>query len=193
MTSTQTLPRSYRAIHHIDLRSDKRLSLFLNLGALLIAVGLVLLGIAIRPLPLHDPAALITKHPLQLGTAVVGAIAYIFLHELVHGIMIRLFAHVRPDYGLTGLYAYAGSRKAYFARLPYLVIALAPVVFWGLVLLLLNLVLPGDWFWPVYFIQITNLSGAVGDLYVTRLILFVVPKDTLVMDTGVEMTFYSAR
>jgi len=67
---------------------------------------------------------------------------------------------------------------------------LAPVVFWGIVLAVINVLVPLEWFWVVYFIQIINLSGAAGDLYVTvkfsRL-----PSDILVQDYGVGMTVYS--
>lgn len=88
-------------------------------------------------------------------------VLYLVLHELVHGICMRAFSGVRPHYGFTGLYAYAGS-SAYFGKKPYIVIALAPIVVWGAVLAILNLLVPASWFWPVYFIQIINVSGAAG-------------------------------
>jgi len=50
-----------------------------------------------------------------------------------------------------------------------LIIALAPVVFFGIIFLLLNVLLPIEWFWFIYFFQIINLSGAAGDFYVTYL------------------------
>ena len=60
----------------------------------------------------------------------------------------------------------------------------------GIVLLALELLLPG-WFWVVHIIQAQNIGGAAGDIYVTFLI-FRMPQDTLVNDTGVSMRFYSA-
>ena len=100
---------------------------------------------------------------------------------------MRLFCELKPRFGFTGLYAYAGS-DAYYAKTPYIIIALAPVVIWGAVLLLLNILFP-TYFWAIYFIQITNISGAAGDFYVT-LKFTRLPSDILVRDTGVSMTVY---
>lgn len=68
--------------------------------------------------------------------------------------------------------------------------ALAPVVFWGVVIAAINAFVPEGWFWVVYMIQVTNLSGAAGDLYVTvKFSRF--PNDILIKDHGVGMTVYS--
>jgi hypothetical protein len=111
------------------------------------------------------------------------------LHELVHGIFMKHYSGVKPKYGFTLLYAYAGS-TAYFNKKSYIIIALAPVVIWGIVLGVLCAVLPVSWFWVFYFIQMGNISGAAGDAYVTyKMLTF--PKDILVNDTGVAMTVYT--
>jgi len=87
------------------------------------------------------------------------------------------------------MYAFAGSND-YYAKKPYIFIALAPVVLWGVVIALVNPFVSAYWFWVVYLLQVINLSGAAGDLFVTvkfsRL-----PKDILVKDHGVGMTVYS--
>ena len=126
---------------------------------------------------------------LQLLIISVGSIVYIVLHELIHGLFMYLFSKVRAKYGFTGLYAYAGS-DAYFAKAPYIVIALAPIVVLGIVLLILNILLPSSFFWSIYIIQITNISGAAGDLYVTFKFTKL-PRDILVRDDGVAMTVYA--
>ena len=87
------------------------------------------------------------------------------------------------------MYAYAGS-NCYFNKKHYIIIALAPIVIWGIVLLVLNLVFKETWFWVIYFIQIFNLSGAAGDLYVTYR-FSKLPKDILIKDIGVNMTIYT--
>ncbi|MCI2113311.1 MAG: DUF3267 domain-containing protein [Ruminococcus sp.] len=95
----------------------------------------------------------------------------------------------KVKYGFTGLYAFAGCEE-YFSKKPYIVIALAPIVVWGVVLAAVCCFVPESWFWVVYFIQIMNLSGAAGDLYVTcKFSKF--PKDILIKDTGLEMKVYS--
>lgn len=59
-----------------------------------------------------------------------------------------------------------------------------------MVLLILNLIFQETWFWVIYFIQIMNISGAAGDLYVTYR-FSKLSKDILINDTGIAMTIYS--
>ena len=91
-------------------------------------------------------------------------------------------------YGFTGMYAFAGSSKDYFPKRQYICIALAPVVLWGIILAVLQIFLHG-WEWVVWFLQIMNIGGASGDIYVTARVA-AMPKTILVMDTGVNMTVY---
>lgn len=186
MTGTFTLPEGYAPLLTVDLQKNKKLAVLVNLLALLIAVPLVVIGIFLQPIELDLDDSLLW---VRYGVMVVGYIVYIILHELVHGVFIRIFSGKRAKYGVTGIYAYAGS-DAYFAKLPYLAIALAPVVIWGAVLAVLCALVPPAWFWAVYFIQIGNLSGAAGDFYVTVRFLGL-PRDILVRDYGVGMTVFS--
>lgn len=124
---------------------------------------------------------------LRMGAALVGLLAYIALHELTHGI-VMMACGARVHYGYKVAYAYAGS-YAYFTRSAYIVIALAPVVLWGIVFAVLTACLPREWFPVVWLWQLVNISGAAGDFYCTCRILRA-PRDTLVQDTGTAMTFY---
>ena len=188
MKNTMILPSNYRRLLDIDLLKDKKLALLVNGLSLLIAVPMVLLA-PVSVLSLLDMSLGIRPAFLRLCVALVGMVAYIFLHELVHGIFIRHFSGVKAHYGFTGLYAYAGS-DAYLNKKGYLILALAPVVFWGVVLAVLTQLVPESWFWSVYFIQICNISGAAGDLYVT--VKFAgLPADILVQDSGVAMRVFS--
>ena len=187
MKATFILPEGYRKLYDIDLK-QKRLAILVNLLALVIAVALVIPGALSVPLtqlwePLDSPISAL--RPLALGLA---CFVYIPLHELIHGIFIRYYSGKRANYGFTLMYAYAGS-DAWFAKIPYFVIALAPVVIWGVVLAILQLLVSAPWFWVVYGVQIINLSGAAGDLYVFFRLLQE-PADILVRDTGTAMTVY---
>lgn len=185
MNAFPTLPEGYEEKTVIDLQKDTKAAGTVNGLALITAVLLLVPGHLLVPLPAAWNAL---RFPHFIALA-LGMIAYILLHELVHGITMRLYSRQKPFYGFTGMYAYAGS-SCYFNRTSYTVIALAPIVLWGIVLLTLNLLLGEEWFWIVYLIQITNLSGAAGDLYVTRL-LSKMPDDILIHDVGVRMTVYS--
>lgn len=184
MNSYVDLPYGYKAILSIDLQKDKKLAGIVNGIALVLMVILFFIGNAIIPFSEFYEMGLVPTIVMCMGI-----IAYIILHELVHGICMYGYSKVKPSYGFTGLYAYAGS-KCYFNKKSYIVIALAPIVVWGIVLLVLNLIFKEKWFWVIYFIQIMNISGAGGDLYVTYR-FSKLPKDILINDTGVAMTIYS--
>ena len=115
---------------------------------------------------------------------------YIVLHEAIHGIFMKKYSNVKPHFGFKGImYAYAAS-DAFFDKRSYMIIALAPVVLLGLVLFIINLIVPAAWFWFVFIIQIMNVSGATGDIYVLNIIRKS-PADLMVSDAGVSMKIYS--
>ena len=112
-------------------------------------------------------------------------IAYIPLHELTHGLPMHVLSDVKPSYGLRLPYAYAGS-NVWFDRRSHNFIALAPLILWGVVLFTLGRILPEAWWWPLYIIQISNVSGSAGDVYCV-LHLSRLPKEILIQDTGTRM------
>ena len=186
--NSKTLPAGYKKIRDIDLKNNRREALTVNIAAAIIAVVMAVLG------HLHVPIAKLfdmSSMPAYFARFIVmigSLFAYIILHEAVHGVVMYHYCKVRPHFGFTGLYAYAGSTACYNRR-SYIVIALAPVVVWGVALALIAPLVPETWFWVVYFIQISNISGAAGDLYVTSLMLKM-PEDILVRDAGVSMAVY---
>lgn len=190
MKAVSQLPDGYREIYAVDLQKDKKLSLLVNGLATLIGVLLAVPMHFVVPIfTLFDMSQGMGAYFLRFGVLMVAIVAYMVAHELVHGAAMKLCGTKRVKYGYTGLYAFAGSED-YYDKAAYLFIALAPVVLWGIVLLVLQFCVPTSWFWVVYLVQITNLSGAAGDYYVTvrfsRL-----PKDILVRDSGVSMCVYS--
>ncbi len=183
MRSVKELPEGYSEILSVDLQKNKRLAVLVNAIAVLIAAAMIVPAVIFV-----YPDIGLTTFILQALITAAGIFAYIILHELTHGVVMSALG-AKPKYGFTGLYAYARA-EAYFAKAPYITVALAPVVIWGIVLAILNLTLPVSWFYPIYIIQVMNISGAAGDLYVTARFIFM-PKDILVFDTGTAMTVYS--
>jgi hypothetical protein len=189
MKSSEKLPEGYEKIYSVDLQKNKKLSLLVN-G---IAVAIMLLMVV--PMRFLVPIRA-TFSPEKLGgyfgklaLTLALLVLYIVLHEAVHGIAMKICGTKKVKYGFTGLYAFAGSSD-YYGKGAYIFIALAPVVLWGAVLAVVNVLIPPEWFWVVYFIQINNISGAAGDFFVT--VKFSrMPKDILVQDYGVGMTVYS--
>ncbi len=190
MKAYTELPAGYKEILSIHLQKDKKLALLINAIAVLIGVALAVPMHFVVPIgTLFDMEQGLGLYALRFGVLVAALIAYMVLHELVHGIAMHICGTKKVKYGFTGLYAFAGSDDHY-DKSGYIFIALAPVVLWGVVLAVLNVFVPTDWFWVVYWIQIANLSGAAGDLYVT--IKFSrLPKDILVRDCGVGMSVFT--
>ncbi|MEG0692574.1 MAG: DUF3267 domain-containing protein, partial [Oscillospiraceae bacterium] len=147
--ATMHLPENYKLKKQINLQKDVKLMIFINLGALLVCIPLIVIGIFMSPIEL-SLSSITGTGLLKLFVAVIGMIAYLFLHELVHGFFIKRYCGENAEYGFTGIYAFAGKKTAYFCKKEYLIIALSPVVVWGLVLLILNFIVPPDWFWVVY-------------------------------------------
>ena len=190
MKAVFQLPDGYREIYSVDLQKDKKLSLLVNGLATLIGVLLAVPMHFIVPIStLFDMSQGMGAYFLRFGVLMVAMVAYMVAHELVHGAAMKLCGTKRVKYGYTGLYAFAGSED-YYDKAAYLFIALAPVVLWGIVLLVLQFCVPTSWFWVVYLVQITNLSGAAGDYYVTARFSRL-PKNILVRDSGVSMCVYA--
>lgn len=188
MNNTFTLPNGYKESFKIDLKENKKLYIGINASATIVMLALLL-------------PVLFTKLDIILSDNTYGSslftlflllfsLAYIVLHELVHGIFIRIFSGKWGNFGFKGAYAFAGS-ECYFNKASYLIIALAPIVIWGIVLALLNIFMPMNYLWlALYFVQTMNISGSVGDIYVTARLLKESP-DILIKDTGVDMTIFN--
>lgn len=185
------LPEGYSEIKRVNLQKDKKLAIFINVGALIIMIALFIIGNIIAPFHFEtfmEPKNLLTLMAI-LFVVLLAIIAYMVTHELVHGIFFKKYSGKKAKYGFTGLYAYAGS-EAYFSKRQYLIIGLAPVVLLGLIILLFNILFPEKWFWAIYVIQIVNLSGAAGDIYMAWL-MSRLNEDVLIKDEGISMSIYS--
>ncbi len=190
MKAKQTLPEGYKEIFSVNLQRDKKIAILVNVLCLVIMLAMAIpMHFYIPIYSLFDMSQGLGVYMLRLVLMIVALFVYLILHEMVHGITMKFFGTKKVKYGFTGLYAFAGSED-YYDKKSYIAIALAPIVVWGIVLAILNVLVPYQWFWVVYFVQIMNVSGAAGDMYVT--VKFSrMPKDILVQDSGIGMTVYS--
>ncbi|MBQ4644875.1 MAG: DUF3267 domain-containing protein [Clostridia bacterium] len=192
MKALNNLPINYREIFSVNLQTDKKIAVVLNVVSLLIgAVMAVPMHFYIPITTLFDFSQGFLVYFIRFAVLLLSMIVYLILHEAVHGVAMKICGTKKVKYGFTGLYAFAGSNDFYDKK-SYIFIALAPVVLWGIVLLVMNLFVPENWFWVVYFIQIFNISGAAGDFYVTAK-FSKMPDDILISDSGVGMKVYSAE
>lgn len=183
------LPAGYRWIETLDfVRNRKQLRIVMALSLGLIAIMLAL-GLILRPISVSW--RFMTGHLWTFPLWLAMQLAYIPLHEIVHGACMRLFSREKVRYGVQLCYAYAGS-DAYFSVLQHNLIALAPLIFWGIALVILERALPEGWFWTLFSVQIANVSGSAGDLYcVFRTLRY--PRGARIQDTGVRMRVFAPR
>lgn len=192
MKAVKELPAGYKEIYSINLQKDKKASLLVNVLALVIAVILIVpmhFAVPISSI-FHDSIFNADKGDIiRLVSLAILLVVYMVLHEMVHGIAMKSCGTKKVKYGFTGLYAFAGSDD-YYDKKSYIYIALAPIVLLGILIAVINPFVPVEWFWVVYMIQVANLSGAAGDLFVTvKFSRF--PKDILIKDYGIGMTVFS--
>ena len=191
MKAVQKLPEDYRQVMQVNLQSDKKTALKVNLISLVLFVAM---GVWMHlHIPIHTLRETMDEPGLfflRLAVTLLGYAAYIILHELTHAAVMRAVGGGKVRFGFTGMYAYAGSEGDWFDRPAYLCVALAPLVCWGVVFAVLQALTPASWAWVVWFLQMGNVSGAAGDLYVSWRVLHM-PADLLVRDTGLDMTGYS--
>lgn len=181
--ATLELPEQYREMRQVNLASPqimRRLTAW--------SVVLIVLSAVLQVLLIGDVSFMIDLPMLVLGA--VLTVVYIVLHEGTHGLFIRFFAKVPVEYKLQPPYVSAGNREAYFSRFAYIVIALAPVLLFGVIFLIWLLYAPIHWRLLPFGLQILNVSGAVGDFYITVYTLRHASPTAYINDTGSVMTYY---
>lgn len=183
------LPAGYRIIDSLDfVRNRKQMAIVCALSFAMIA-AMLLFGLILKPFAVSW--RFMRAHEWTFAVVIALHLAYIPLHELVHGLFMRAFSRERVRYGFQLCYAYAGS-NAYFSVFQHNWIALAPLVIWGVALAVLERTLPEGWFWILYSVQIANVSGSAGDLYcVFRTLRY--PRGARIQDTGVRMRVFAPR
>ncbi|MBQ5824449.1 MAG: DUF3267 domain-containing protein [Clostridia bacterium] len=190
MKAVSSLPEGYREYYSLNLQKDKKKAILVNGISLVIAVVMLVPMNFIVPISsLFSMDAGIVAFAVRIISFSVLSVLYLVIHELVHGIAMKLCGTQKVKYGFTGMYAFAGSDD-YYGKKPYIFIALAPVVLLGIVFTAVNFFVPTEWVWVIYGLQIFNISGAAGDYFVT-LKFSRFPKDILIRDHGVGMVVYS--
>jgi hypothetical protein len=109
----------------------------------------------------------------EMGLAVAGIVVTFVLHELTHGLTMQIFG-ASPKYGIIwkGLMLYATSPGYAYRRNNYVVISLAPFVFISVLVILGMWILQGTaWVVLLAVCGVVNASGAVGDMWITMIVL----------------------
>lgn len=183
------LPDGYDLYSVIDLKTNKKDNLFVTIGSVVIMAVMFIAAYFTKGVYILASIGWV-KIIINIVIAFVGSVVYIFLHEATHAAFFKIFdTKCRLRFGFKAAMAYCAS-DGYYKKAPYLVIGLSPLIIWTPILLIPCLLVPSAYFWGVFFIQIFNISGAAGDLYVTVKIL-TAPKKALILDNGTDMEIYA--
>lgn len=171
------LPVTYRAHLTVDLKKDKKLALAVQ--GIFVSIALVAVGAALLlSLPLGtDWTPIVT-----IFVTLAACLVYMAVHEATHGVTLQLLTKVSPSYKLRFPFLTTGNR-AYLTRRSAVIVALAPAVLWGIVLLAALLALPDDYRLTAYIVLVLNFAGSAGDIVEVHVVSRQRP-EALVQDDG---------
>lgn len=177
LQDTAELPVTYRRHLTVDLKKDKKLALAVQ--GIFVSIGLVAGGAALLlGLPLNTDWAPVVTIFITLAACLV----YMAVHEATHGVTLQLLTKVSPSYKLRFPFLTTGNR-AYLTRRSAVIVALAPAVLWGIVLLAALLTLPDDYRLTAYIVLALNFAGSAGDIVEVHVVSRLRP-EALVQDDG---------
>ena len=142
----------------VDLK-DRKVAAAIQL--VFVAVAVVMVGGALL---LDFPMSSGGDAWVTISVAVVSCVVYMAVHELTHAVLLWAFSRVRPTVALRIPYLAVGGR-GYLNRRSFIIVALAPVVLWGIVLVMLLFTLSSQFFLPVYVVTVLNFAGSSGDYF----------------------------
>ena len=188
------LPKGYELKLHINAKESKLTAIYLVLSfvPMLIAVAAACLIIEFVGGGLRSLDSLYGS--ISLLVAVVVLIAYMVLHELVHGITYKALTGGKLTFGLRWNVAFCGVPDIYVYRKAAKMAVLMPFLVFNIVFVALTVgmyFVDGCAFLAAAFVLGTHIGGCVGDLHVTYMLDHKFKDNkTLMRDTGPEQFFY---
>ena len=173
------LPPNYQFDMKMDLKKDKKINIAIQ-GLFLLVVALMI-GLAMW---LHFPTKSDWSTVVTILVTVVMCAVYMIMHELIHGVFLKLFSSVNPKYFVRFPFLCTGS-EAYFNKRSFCIVALAPVIILGILLFAMLVLLPTDYFLSIYIVTALNFAGAAGDYFQVLAISKLSPA-ALIQDNGKE-------
>ena len=191
-------PQGYQRVLVINAKDKRTAILFNLLGLVIMAVVLFLSSLPLLISRVTAKQLFDLRSPSDIwiiyGVFLLSFVAYIILHELVHGAAYKKLTGQKLTYGISLTCAFCGVPNIYVYRKTAIIAVAAPLTVFSLILLPLTVAL--YFVHPLYYLAsalllASHLSGCIGDIFV----LFILLKDlkdprTLVRDTGPLQAFY---
>lgn len=177
------LPAGYQLHGIMDLKKDKKIYTSIQITCIIIVICMI--GLAKW---FNFPTKSSWSTGIIILSTVLMSIVYMAIHELTHGVFMKLLSSVKPVYFARFPFLCTGS-TAYFNKKSFITVALAPVVLWGVLLITMLLLLPSDFFISVYIVIGLNFAGAAGD-YFQVFAISKLPSTALIQDNGKETSVF---
>lgn len=165
-------PPGYEEVLHWVINQQAGRILLVNLLSIPLAVvfGAVFLIFVIL---FGDPPEVVPITLPGLSILLIGILLVLVIHELTHGVAIRLFG-AKPKYGVIwkGLLFYATAPGYAFRRNQFIVVSLAPLAALSILACLAILLQSGTsaiWLWAIW--GTINAASSIGDLWITAIAL----------------------
>ncbi len=175
-----SLDSDYSETRFINFNEKKYIIIF-NLLSIIIAFS-IFLNFRIISCPPFSISSIIF--------IVIGLFIFIIVHELIHGLFIKIFSGKKANYKFSFFYASAGASDRYFDKTSYIIIALSPVIIITTFLMILINLTPSSLYNGILLVLALNISGAIGDFYISAIVL-TQDNDILIRDNGESMHFYT--
>lgn len=184
-TYEKKLPQQYNEIAHIRF-DDMKTGFWYDLKAILPGIVLTVLGcIVVRPT--------FTQSLVSLVIFVVAIYPYFSLHELVHGIVVKLMTKQSVEIGFNKSGAYCGMPDIYMYRKLAVNCTAAPLIVFSILfgLSAIILIVLGHWsFLPLGLLATLHLLGCRSDVNLLKKLKKYHSESMLIKDTGTEQFFY---
>lgn len=190
MKIIKEMPKDYKRITTLSLQKDKKASTLVNIISIIIGIAMLI--------PMHIVNPITSVINLSEGmegimteiiALVIAMTVYIIIREAIHALFMKILGCKKIKFMFTGLYAFAATDEL-IPMNAFTLIALAPVIILGIILLVCCILIPLPVLWLVYILLVVNVSGVVGDVY-NVIKLSKLPKDILIHDNGLSMNIYS--
>lgn len=187
------LPEGFVPVFRVDAL-QKKTGLALNVAALVLTI-LSAVGLFFLLLPGQSLAALLFPGtPAESAAWLIGfalcLISYLFLHELVHGIVYSAMTREKLRFGLSLSCAYCGVPNVYVSKKTALCALFAPFLTFSVLFLGLGVLASGTLrFWSLVLFSL-HFGGCAGDLYDALVLLVRLRGEVLMKDTGPRQVFY---
>lgn len=169
---------------------NKKTGLLLNGVGLLLTVVLAVPGVLLTDLSALNRDAFL----LYELVFVASLLAYLVLHELVHGAAYKLLTKQKLTFGFSWSCAFCGVPQCYVSRRIALISSAAPFVVFSIVFLAAAIILypvSAALFFLFALLFAIHIGGCTGDLYLIFLFLKRYRDPAILMrDTGPEQWFY---